>query len=143
MQEEAKFESQDNQNEALKSELVIEDHEEQQPNNSLDLCESLPSSIQDSNTSTCTSFGHSDDVTKDDDLEDQEPSLDDTDDGLMNVNVKERRQYLLEMLNNAPVIKPRFTNGTLDPKDMPCLHCKFIEMGEMACYTKTCPECGR
>ena len=116
MQEEAKFESQDNQNEALKSELVIEDHEEQQPNNSLDLCESLPSSIQDSNTSTCTSFGHSDDVTKDDDLEDQEPSLDDTDDGLMNVNVKERRQYLLEMLNNAPVIKPRFTNGTLDPK---------------------------
>jgi len=34
-------------------------------------------------------------------------------------------------------------NGTLDPKDMPCLHCKFIEMGEMACYTKTCPECGR
>ena len=51
----------------------------------------------------------------DDDLEEEEP-LEDTDDGLMNVNVKERRQYLLEMLNNAPVIKPRFTNGTLDPK---------------------------
>ena len=48
-------------------------------------------------------------------MEEEEP-LEDTDDGLMNVNVKERRQYLLEMLNNAPVIKPRYTNGTLDPK---------------------------
>ena len=54
--------------------------------------------------------------TKDDDDLEEDLTLEDTDDGLMNVNVKERRQYLLEMLNNAPVIKPRFTNGTLDPK---------------------------
>ena len=26
---------------------------------------------------------------------------------------------------------------------MPCLNCKFIEMGEMACYEETCPQCGR
>ena len=54
--------------------------------------------------------------TKDDDDLEEDLTLEDTDDGLMNVNVKERRQYLLEMLNNAPVIKPRYTNGTLDPK---------------------------
>ena len=66
MHEESKIESQEsNQKEAFKSELVIEDdnndkvNEEQSPSNSLDLCcESLASSIQDSsNTSTCTSFG--------------------------------------------------------------------------------------
>ena len=33
--------------------------------------------------------------------------------------------------------------GLIDPQDLPCLHCKFIEMGEMACYTKTCPACDR
>ena len=33
--------------------------------------------------------------------------------------------------------------GLIDPQDLPCLHCKFIEWGEMACYTKTCPACDR
>ena len=33
----------------------------------------------------------------------------------MNVNVKERRQYLLEMLN-TPIMKPLHSNGTVDPK---------------------------
>ena len=28
-------------------------------------------------------------------------------------------------------------------RELPCLHCKFIEMGEMACYEETCPQCGR
>jgi len=120
-QEESKTESQEIQKESFKrSELVIEDkaNEEKSNTNSFDnCCESLSSSIQDSNasTSTCTSFGHNSDTKDDDDLE-EDLTLEDTDDGLMNVNVKERRQYLLEMLNNAPVIKPRFTNGTLDPK---------------------------
>ena len=33
--------------------------------------------------------------------------------------------------------------GLINPQDLPCLHCKFIEMGEIACYTKTCPACDR
>ena len=28
-------------------------------------------------------------------------------------------------------------------KDLPCLHCQLIEMGEMACYQEFCPHCGR
>ena len=28
-------------------------------------------------------------------------------------------------------------------RDLPCQNCAFIEMGEMACYTETCPDCGR
>merc|ERR1712156_837235 len=28
-------------------------------------------------------------------------------------------------------------------RELPCLNCKFIEMGEMACYEETCPQCGR
>ena len=28
-------------------------------------------------------------------------------------------------------------------KDLPCLHCQLIEMGEMACYQDFCPHCGR
>ena len=35
-----------------------------------------------------------------------------------------------------------FTDGTLI-KDLPCLYCRWIEMGEMACYTDKCPKCGR
>ena len=27
--------------------------------------------------------------------------------------------------------------------DMPCLNCRLIEMGEMACYQERCPQCGR
>ena len=26
---------------------------------------------------------------------------------------------------------------------MPCLNCRLIEMGEMACYADTCPQCHR
>ena len=35
------------------------------------------------------------------------------------------------------------------PKDdevnhgLPCQNCKLIEMGSMACYTETCPACGK
>merc|ERR1712108_9175 len=28
-------------------------------------------------------------------------------------------------------------------KEMPCLNCRLIEMGEMACYQDRCPQCGR
>ena len=28
-------------------------------------------------------------------------------------------------------------------KELPCQNCLFIEMGEMACYQETCPDCGR
>ena len=28
-------------------------------------------------------------------------------------------------------------------KDLPCLHCQLIAMGEMACYRDFCPQCGR
>ena len=28
-------------------------------------------------------------------------------------------------------------------KDLPCLHCQLIAMGEMACYRDFCPHCGR
>ena len=28
-------------------------------------------------------------------------------------------------------------------KELPCLHCQLIEMGEMACYQEFCPHCGR
>ena len=27
-------------------------------------------------------------------------------------------------------------------KDLPCLHCQLIAMGEMACYHGFCPHCG-
>ena len=27
--------------------------------------------------------------------------------------------------------------------DLPCQNCKLIEMGSMACYTETCPACGK
>ena len=30
----------------------------------------------------------------------------------------------------------------MDGKDLPCLNCRLIEMGEMACYTERCPQCG-
>ena len=26
---------------------------------------------------------------------------------------------------------------------LPCQNCKLIEMGSMACYTATCPACGK
>ena len=64
-QEESKTESQEIQKESFKrSELVIEDKANEQKSNTTNsfdhCCESLSSSIQDSNasTSTCTSFGH-------------------------------------------------------------------------------------
>ena len=28
-------------------------------------------------------------------------------------------------------------------QELPCQNCLFIEMGSMACYTETCPDCGR
>ena len=28
-------------------------------------------------------------------------------------------------------------------EDLPCQNCKLIEMGSMACYTATCPACGK
>ena len=28
-------------------------------------------------------------------------------------------------------------------QEMPCLNCRLIEMGEMACYAETCPQCHR
>ena len=31
----------------------------------------------------------------------------------------------------------------LTKSDLPCLNCKLIEMGEMACYQGICPQCGR
>lgn len=31
----------------------------------------------------------------------------------------------------------------LSLKEMPCLNCRLIEMGEMACYTDRCSQCGR
>ena len=31
----------------------------------------------------------------------------------------------------------------LNPKDLPCMNCKLIEMGSMACYTELCPDCNR
>jgi hypothetical protein len=34
-----------------------------------------------------------------------------------------------------------FKEGT-DGNDLPCLNCRLIEMGEMACYTERCPQCG-
>ena len=27
--------------------------------------------------------------------------------------------------------------------DMPCLNCRLIEMGEMACYQERCPQCDK
>jgi hypothetical protein len=27
--------------------------------------------------------------------------------------------------------------------DLPCLNCRLIEMGEMACYQERCPQCGK
>jgi hypothetical protein len=34
-----------------------------------------------------------------------------------------------------------FKEGGMDGKDLPCLNCRLIEMGEMACYTERCPQC--
>ena len=31
----------------------------------------------------------------------------------------------------------------LNPKELPCMNCKLIEMGSMACYTELCPDCNR
>ncbi len=28
-------------------------------------------------------------------------------------------------------------------KELPCLNCRLIEMGEMVCYEGKCPQCGR
>ena len=28
-------------------------------------------------------------------------------------------------------------------KELPCLNCRLIEMGEMACYQDRCPQCGQ
>ena len=28
-------------------------------------------------------------------------------------------------------------------KELPCLNCRLIEMGEMACYEDRCPQCGK
>jgi len=55
-------------------------------------------------------------------------------------NIPVTTKYRVAMSNKLML---DLENGLLDEKDMPCLHCKFIEMGEMACYTSTCPECGR
>lgn len=37
-----------------------------------------------------------------------------------------------------------FQDASTDGKDgLPCLNCRLIEMGEMACYQEQCPQCGR
>jgi len=40
-------------------------------------------------------------------------------------------------------ISNRLFNDSEIGKDLPCLHCQLIEMGEMACYQEFCPHCGR
>jgi len=40
-------------------------------------------------------------------------------------------------------ISNRLFNDSEIGKDLPCLHCQLIEMGEMACYQDFCPHCGR
>ena len=34
------------------------------------------------------------------------------------------------------------SNRQLSLKEMPCLNCRLIEMGEMACYTDRCSQVG-
>ena len=34
-------------------------------------------------------------------------------------------------------------DNALMKADLPCQNCKLIEMGSMACYTETCPACGK
>ena len=36
-----------------------------------------------------------------------------------------------------------FKDGDALKDDLPCQNCKLIEMGSMACYTATCPACGK
>jgi len=40
-------------------------------------------------------------------------------------------------------ISNRLFNDSEIGKELPCLHCQLIEMGEMACYQEFCPHCGR
>merc|ERR1711994_530499 len=40
-------------------------------------------------------------------------------------------------------VSNRLFNESEIGKDLPCLHCQLIEMGEMACYQEFCPHCGR
>ena len=47
-------------------------------------------------------------------------------------------------MNNLPYLNNNKQASFLRSKqDLPCLNCQYIEMGEMACYQETCPDCGR
>eukprot|EP00096_Caligus_rogercresseyi_P004758 TRINITY_DN19209_c0_g1_i1.p1 TRINITY_DN19209_c0_g1~~TRINITY_DN19209_c0_g1_i1.p1 ORF type:complete len:165 (-),score=10.59 TRINITY_DN19209_c0_g1_i1:705-1199(-) len=48
----------------------------------------------------------------------------------------ERPQYSVAISN-------RLFKDDASEKDLPCLNCRLIEMGEMACYEETCPQCGQ
>ncbi|CAB4070346.1 unnamed protein product [Lepeophtheirus salmonis] len=48
----------------------------------------------------------------------------------------ERPQYSVAISN-------RLFKDDTPGKDLPCLNCRLIEMGEMACYEETCPQCGK
>eukprot|EP00088_Acartia_fossae_P043728 TRINITY_DN46173_c0_g1_i1.p1 TRINITY_DN46173_c0_g1~~TRINITY_DN46173_c0_g1_i1.p1 ORF type:complete len:115 (+),score=2.67 TRINITY_DN46173_c0_g1_i1:55-399(+) len=40
-------------------------------------------------------------------------------------------------------VSNRLFNDCSDKNDLPCLNCRLIEMGSMACYQDKCPQCGR
>ncbi|TRY77923.1 hypothetical protein TCAL_09764 [Tigriopus californicus] len=33
--------------------------------------------------------------------------------------------------------------GDITKNELPCLNCRLIEMGDMACYQELCPQCGQ
>merc|ERR1712059_116557 len=40
-------------------------------------------------------------------------------------------------------VSNRLFTKDMTGKDLPCLNCRMIEMGEMACYQSVCPDCKR
>ncbi len=43
---------------------------------------------------------------------------------------------------NTTILVGELQDGGMD-KELPCLNCRLIEMGEMACYQDRCPQCGQ
>ena len=52
-----------------------------------------------------------------------------------------------ERSENQPSYSVAISNSLFkeggNTKDMPCLNCRLIEMGEMACYQERCPQCDK
>jgi len=63
--------------------------------------------------------------------------------GLMKLCCRSSQSDPSTKLAYPVAISNRLFNDSEIGKDLPCLHCQLIEMGEMACYQEFCPHCGR